>query len=135
MSILNKISSKLDREPVTTTAVKAEVTKVASQPKVTDTFTKMAMVKAAAEINKLSTEVQELKKTAQATDIALRLLQDGQISVSDFPEKVAELRTKDLAVVEQAIKMAYAGVQSGMITGQKNYGITDPLTAAILDLN
>lgn len=72
--------------------------------------TKSDLQKTAAMLTHLKDSNGQLKKEAKATELLYKQAEMGQISMpktyAEFQEKVAELLSKDLNVVEEAIKMA-----------------------------
>lgn len=134
MPILDKIEKIIESKP--TTKPECSEKKATVENSATQMLSKMAMIKAAAEIQRLEDLNVQLEKHARATEIAYRLLRDEQISIDEFPEKVAELKTKDLRLVEEAMKLAYKNDMTRIGDVDKgadsDYSTSDPLTSAIL---
>ena len=68
--------------------------------------------KTASAIRELDRENKELKqendsfrKTAEATNLAVKMLKDGELDPEDFETKVAEFRDGDLEVIKTAMSM------------------------------
>ena len=96
---------------------------------------KEAMVKAAAEINRLQTIVNDSLLEKRATAVAVTLLKEGHITANEFMAKVADLKSKNLDVIEEAIKLGYSHLSTDLGTVDSEHFITsdNPLLAALLN--
>lgn len=84
-------------------------------------ITKSDLQKTAAMLSHLNEKRAELEKKAKATELLYKQAEMGQIkfpeTYADYREKVAELLSKDLNVVEEAIKMASSTEETNSFDG------------------
>lgn len=93
------------------------------------------MIKAAAEINRLQELVDDADLQKRAIKIAHKMVMDGHIGVDEMLVKAAEIQTKNMEVIEEAVKLGSfrpnnsIGAIEAEMTGNSG---GDPLTAFLM---